>query len=145
MRFQRNIKMLRGQLPAAAFITVCFLFTLFFIPGLLVHTPGVRLRLPVANGLGGVEGPTIDVAVDLNGRFFFQGQVVDDASLRIRLQTAVANASEPLTLVVHADQDATYQHLLRVTMVAREAGIENALLATLPRDLGRQPGVDASP
>jgi biopolymer transport protein ExbD len=138
MRFQRNIKMLRGQLPAAAFITVCFLLLLFFIPGLLVHTPGVHLRLPTAIGLGGVEGPTIDVAVDPNGRYFFAGELVDAAALRAQLEVAIANSPEPLTLVVHADREVTYEHLLRVTLVGREAGIENALLATLPRNLGYQ-------
>jgi biopolymer transport protein ExbD len=45
----------------------------------------------------------------------------------------VKNSREPLTLVIHADESVTYTNLLRLTLLARDAGIQNALLATLPR------------
>ena len=43
------------------------------------------------------------------------------------------NSSEPLTLVIHADKSVTYEQLVRFTLLARDAGIHNSLLATLPR------------
>jgi hypothetical protein len=38
-----------------------------------------------------------------------------------------------MTLIVHADRDVTYDTLVRVTQLARDAGVQEALLATLPR------------
>ena len=43
------------------------------------------------------------------------------------------NSREPLTLVIHADKAVTYDQLVHLTLLARDAGIHNALLATLPR------------
>ena len=43
------------------------------------------------------------------------------------------NSREPLTLVIHADKAVTYEQLVHLTLLARDAGIQNALLATLPR------------
>jgi len=46
----------------------------------------------------------------------------------------VLDARAPLTLIVHADQSVTYDRLVRLTLLARDAGITNAVFATLPRD-----------
>jgi biopolymer transport protein ExbD len=53
--------------------------------------------------------------------------------IEIDLANAAKNSREPLTLVIHADKSVTYEQLVRLTMVARDAGIQNVLLATLPR------------
>jgi len=45
----------------------------------------------------------------------------------------VSQASEPLTLVIHADKSVRYDNLAHLVLLARDAGITNALLATLPR------------
>ncbi len=38
-----------------------------------------------------------------------------------------------LTLVIHADKTVTEDQLIHLALLARDAGIQNALLATLPR------------
>jgi biopolymer transport protein ExbD len=45
----------------------------------------------------------------------------------------VAGARQPLTLVIHADKTVTEDQLIHLTLLARNVGITNALLATLPR------------
>jgi hypothetical protein len=45
----------------------------------------------------------------------------------------VKKSAEPLTLVVLADKAVSYEKCLRLALLAREAGISDALLATLPR------------
>jgi len=44
----------------------------------------------------------------------------------------VQKSSEPLTLIVQADKGVTYDRLMRLTLLARQAGINAAWLATLP-------------
>jgi biopolymer transport protein ExbD len=49
------------------------------------------------------------------------------------LLEAAKKSREPLTLVVQADKAVTYNQLVQLTLVARDAGIHDVLLATLPR------------
>jgi len=131
--------MLRGNLDAAPFVTVFFLVLIFVLLGALTYTPGVHVRLPVADGFPGTVNPTLSVAVDPQNRLFFMNQLVSMEDFRDRLQAAVSETDQPMTLLVHADQDVTYDTLVRVTQVAREAGIQEALLATLPRLFPNRP------
>jgi len=133
MKFPRNARIFRGRLDAAPAASVFFLLVMFLVLGSLVYTPGVRLQLPVSGDLPGIDKPTVAVAIDARGRLFFENQVFEESVLGARLR-AVANASaEPLTLLVQADKDVTYEMLVRLTMLARNAGISNAWLATLSR------------
>jgi biopolymer transport protein ExbD len=132
MRFPVSVKPFRGQLDVAAFAGVLLLLGLFVLLLSLVYTPGVRLDLPVAHDLPGTDRPSVAVAVDSNGRYYFQNQLLAEADLKTRLRTAATNAAEPLTLVVQADKATRYEVLIRLTLLAREAGINEALLATLP-------------
>jgi biopolymer transport protein ExbD len=133
MKFPRNARMLRSQLDVAPFASVFFLLVIFVMVGSLVYTPGVRIQLPVADNLPGTEKPTIHVAVDASGRLYFQNQRIDEGELKNRLKEAVAGAGESLTLVIQADKNVTQADLIRLGLLARDAGITNGLLATLPR------------
>lgn len=133
MKFPRNARIFRGQLDATPFITVFFLLILFAVLGTVVYTPGVRIELPAAEGLSAVEGPTVAVAIDANGRFYYKNQLTDSTSLVSRLRFAVTNCPEPLTLVVQADRNAKRESLDQLAIIARQAGIRELLLATLPQ------------
>src|SRR5262245_41401307 len=130
MRFPRNARILRGHLDATPYAMVFFLLVIFVLLGSLLYTPGVRMRLPVASDLPGTDKPTITVAIDANGRLYFQNQMVAVRDLRERLRVAAQNSKEPLTLVVQADKGAAYDQIIQLTMLARDAGIREALLAT---------------
>ena len=144
MKFQRNARILRSRLDAAPFAAVFFLLVIFLLLSSLVYTPGVHIQLPVANGLAGTDKPTVAVAVDANGRLYFRNQLIDDNELLKRLRTEVTRSSEPLALVVQADKAVTHEMLVRVSALAREAGISEAVLATLPRPV-RVPGQSTPP
>ena len=133
MRFHRNVKMLRGRLDAAPFVTVFFLVLLFVLLARMTYTPGVHVRLPVADNLPGTDKPTVSLAVDPQNRLYFENQLVTESELSQRLRAVSSAAPEPLTLIVHADREVTYDRLVRVTQLARQAGIQEALLATMPR------------
>lgn len=135
MRFPRNARIFRGQLEAAPFMGVFFLLLIFVLLGSLVYTPGVRIELPMASNLPGAPGPTIAVAVDAGGQFFFRNQPINDADLKTRLTAAADESAEPLTLVIMADRAVEHENVLRLMRIAREAGLDESLLATLPRVL----------
>ncbi len=134
MRFPRNAKPFAGQLDAAPFAGVFFVLLIFVALGNnLIFTPGVPIRLPEAGALTGTPNPTVVVAVDEGGQIYFDNQVITEDRLRDRLIAEVRRAREPLTLVIQADKDVRHELLVRLGLLARNAGIKDALLATRPR------------
>ncbi|MGH7975186.1 MAG: ExbD/TolR family protein [Limisphaerales bacterium] len=135
MKFPRNTRLLRSPFDVAPFAAVFFLLVIFMLLGALLPVQGLRVQLqpPTANDLPGVNNPAVAVAIDSNGRFYFANQIVSEAELKSNLARAVKKSREPLTLVVHADKAVTYEQLVRLTLLARSVGIQNALLAALPR------------
>src|SRR5277367_2238950 len=133
MKFPRNTRLLRNPFDVAPFAAVFFLLVIFLMLGALLPVPGIPLQLPAASDLPGTDKPSVAVAVDASGRFYFANQIVSEAQLKSYLSVAAKKSRKPLTLVIHADQTVSYGQLVRLTMLARDAGIQNALLATLPR------------
>ena len=135
MKFPRNAKILRSPFEVAPFAAVLFLLVIFLMLGALLPTPGIPFRLqpPAAGDLPGTGQPTVDMAVDSGGRLYFTNSIVSEAQLNSSLSNAVKISRAPLTLVIHADQSVTEDQLIHLALLARAAGITNALLATLPR------------
>jgi biopolymer transport protein ExbD len=134
MKFSRNTRLLRSPFDMAPFAAVFFLLVIFMLLAALLPTPGIPLQLPLADDLPGTDKPTVAVAVDSVGRFYFANQIVgSEAELKSDFTNAAKNSPGPLTLVIHADKSVTYEQLVHLTLLARGAGIQNALLATLPR------------
>ena len=135
MKFPRNIRLLRSPFDVAPFAAVFFILVMFVLLSLLLPTPGLPLQLPAANDLPGTDQPSVSVAVSSDGRFYFANQMVSEAQLQASLADAAKKSPDPLTLVIQADKSVTYDQLVHLTLLASDAGIQNALLATLPRSL----------
>jgi biopolymer transport protein ExbD len=138
MKFPRNVRLLRSPFDVAPFAAVFFLLVIFLMLAVLLPTPGIPLELPVTESspgkdLPGTDQPTVAVALDSSGRFYFANQIVSEPQLELDLHATAKNSREPLALVIHADKAVTYDQLVRLTLLARDAGITNVLLATLPR------------
>jgi len=136
MKFPRNSKLLRSQFDVAPFAAVFFALLIFLLLGALLPVPGLRMNLqpPTAGDLPGVDKPTIAMAVDSQGRLYFENQIVSEAVLKTSLAAVAKGTRQPLTLVIHADKAVRYEQLAHLAWLARqpEIGITNLLLATLP-------------
>ena len=108
---------------------------IFLMLGSLVYTPGTHIQLPLADGLVGTEKQPVAVALDANGRFYFENQSIEENELRTRLRQVVLDSTEPLALVVQADKAVTYEMFTRLAVLAQQVGISEAVWATLPRAL----------
>jgi biopolymer transport protein ExbD len=133
MKFPRNAKLLRSPFDVAPFAAVFFLLVIFLLLGALLPVPGISLHLPAADNLAATDKPTVAIAIDSNGRLFFSNQFVTEDELKKQLRRAAQISKTPLTLVVQADKSVNYGELVRITLLARDSGITNTLLATLPR------------
>ena len=133
MKFPRNARIFRGHLEIAPFASVFFLLVIFISLSSLMYTPGVKIQLPTADNLPGIDKPSVSVAIDGNGRLYYANKSIVEADLKNELKNELRKtAGKPLVLIVHADQQVTYKMLLSLTLLAREVGISEALLATLP-------------
>ena len=142
MKFPRNAKILRSPFEMAPFAAVFFLLVVLLLLAALLPVQGLRVQLqpPVADDLPGIDKPTVAMAVDASGRFYFANQIVSVAQLNSSLSNAVKKSRVPLTLVIHADKNVTEDQLIHLALLANHAGIQNALLATLPGVPARPPG-----
>jgi biopolymer transport protein ExbD len=75
----------------------------------------------------------VTVAVGAGGRLYFENQILTEKQLQASLADAATRSPEPLTLVIMADKGTTYDQLVHLAQLARQAGLRHALLATLPR------------
>ena len=133
MKFPRNARIFRGHLEIAPFASVFFLLVIFVSLSSLMYTPGVRIQLPVASDLPGMDKPSVSVAIDSNGGLYYANKRVVEEDLKRELANELKKAEgKPPVLVIHADQHVSYQMLLGLSLLARDAGITEALLATLP-------------
>jgi biopolymer transport protein TolR len=139
MKFPRNAKLLRSPFDVAPFAAVFFLVMIFLLLAAFLPVPGLSLKLPhfnvssLANDLPGTDKPTVSVAIDSGGRLFFSNQLVTENQLKTDLHHAVAASKDPLTLVIQADECVTNGELVGIVLLARDAGINDALLAIQPR------------
>ena len=133
MRFPHNTRIFRGQIEAAPFISVFFLLVIFLLlQSAFVFTPGLPIQLPEADNLPGTDNPTVAVAVDASGNFYFDNQLCDENQLREKLRAAVGASREPLTLLVQAHRDAKVDTFIRLGTLARSVGIGEMLQAVRP-------------
>jgi len=133
MKFARNADISRGHLDAAPYVSVLMLLLIFLMAWSFIYTPGIRIQPPLANDLPGADRPSVSVALDKNGSLYFENKAFQEAELRTRLSEIARNSKAPLTLLVYADKDATQDMLVHLALLARDAGIPDAFLATLPR------------
>jgi biopolymer transport protein ExbD len=133
MKFPRNAKILRSHFDVAPFAAVFFCLVIFLMLGALLPTAGLPLQPPGADQLPGIDTPVVAMAVDHQERLYFGNQIVTEKVLINSLTVAAKGAREPLTLIIHADKSVSYETLAHLSVLARDCGITNALLATLPR------------
>ena len=138
MKFPRNSKLLRSPFDAAPFAAVFFLLVIFLLLGALLPTPGLPLQLPSASDLPGTDQPTVSIAVDHSGRFYYANQMLPYDVLSNDLQAATSRSRVPLTLVINADRTNTFDTLIQLSLLARNTGFTNVILATLPVATGKR-------
>jgi len=133
MKFPQSTRIFTGRLDPAPWLTVFFLLIIFLLLAGLVYTPGVRVQLPDAVGLPGTDKPTVAVALAQNGQLFFENQLIEPAQLKKRLQTVAQKSPESVVLIIRADKAARHESVLDLVLLARDIGITEVLVATLPR------------
>jgi biopolymer transport protein ExbD len=137
MKFARNVRIFRGQLDLTPVAGVFFLLLIFVLLNSgMVFTPGVRIELPLLGpeALPGIDQPTVVVAVDQGGQLFFNHQIITMDQLEGQL-ASMTHAQTNLTLVIQSDKRVSYETIVRLGQLARQAGMNQVLFALRPSSI----------
>jgi biopolymer transport protein ExbD len=113
--------------------------------GVEFETPGAAIHLPEGIGWPAAPGPVVVVAVNLGGQIYHENRLVTGEELRTRLAMAVAKSSEPLTMVIMADQHVERGMVDRLIALGDAVGIREFLMATRPPPRLGLPGLEEDP
>ena len=126
-----------GQQPLAEInmiplIDVMLVLLVIFIVTAPLLTHAVKLDLPRASSAPLVTKPeTIQLAIDAQGRVFWNGQAASETDWRARMAQAAARQPQP-ELQLRADGGIAYRHVAQILSDAARAGLVKIGFVTDP-------------
>jgi len=113
-------------------VDVMLVLLIIFLITIPVVTQTVPVKLPSETIQPYKTRPeNINIAVDRTGQAFWNAQAVDRSTLQLRLKTLSAQQPQP-ELHIRGDQDARYEFVGRVVLMAQQAGIAKVGFITQP-------------
>lgn len=115
-------------------IDVVFLLLIFFMVSTTFdRSAELAIELPEASeGEAATPSEAIDVAIDSQGRYFVNGQILVNTQL-VTLKTAMSELikdSEPPPVVINADSNTPHQAVIVVMDAARQLGLAKVRFTT---------------
>lgn len=124
----------QSEINMVPLIDVMLVLLIVFMITAPLLTHSVKIDLPQAASQPTVEKPeTVTLALDAQGRMYWNDQPLDESVLPGRLAEAAGKQPQP-ELHLRADHDTRYQKLAEVMSLARSAGIEKMGFITVPKD-----------
>jgi biopolymer transport protein ExbD len=123
-----------AEINMVPLIDVMLVLLVIFIITAPLLTHAVRLDLPKASSTPNLTKPdNIQLAVDADGRLHWNGEDVDRAGLRHRLEAASKLRPQP-EIHLRADKATQYQRLAEVLADSAKAGMTRIGFVSDPRD-----------
>ncbi|MCB1895876.1 MAG: biopolymer transporter ExbD [Zoogloeaceae bacterium] len=113
-------------------VDVMLVLLIIFMITTPLLTHAVRIDMPEASSTPNREEPeTVSLALDADGRRYWNDEPIEDASLPALLALAAARSPQP-ELHLRADRETRYQTLAEVMSMAQRAGIRQIGFVTVP-------------
>ena len=113
-------------------IDVMLVLLVIFIITAPLLTHAVKLDLPKASSAPNLTKPdNIQLALDAEGRVWWNGETVDDAGLQARMQAAAKHSPQP-EVHLRADGGLAYRNVAKVMSKAAKAGLTRIGFVTDP-------------
>jgi biopolymer transport protein ExbD len=129
---QGDSRPLQSEINMVPLIDVMLVLLIVFMITAPLLTHSVKIDLPQASSRPNDEKPeTVALAIDGEGRLFWNNEPIEQAALPARLKAAAGQTPQP-ELHLRADHNTRYQTLAEVMSQAREAGIEKMGFITQP-------------
>lgn len=121
-----------SEINVTPLVDVMLVLLVIFIVTAPLLTHAVRVDLPQASAQPSTQKPdAIALAIDGDGRLFWNRDAVTLAELRARLARAAA-VQPPPEIQLHADRDTRYQALAELMAAVQTAGLQKVSFITQP-------------
>ena len=130
----------RGQSPTqpmaeinvTPLVDVMLVLLVIFIITAPLLASAIKLDLPDVKAAPAAARPdTVRIAIDVEGRYYWNDQLIEDAALPQRLAEAARAQPQP-ELHLRADRDTRYDRLARLMAAAQDAGLTRIGFVTDP-------------
>lgn len=121
-----------AEINTTPLVDVMLVLLIIFIITAPLLTHAVRIDLPEASSTPNSEKPeTVTLAIDADGKLFWNDQAIAEGDLEPRLAEAAARNPQP-ELHLRADKNTRYEKLAQVMAVAQRGGITKMGFVTVP-------------
>ena len=125
----RERKRKRPAINITSLIDVMFLLLIFFmVSTTFAEHPGIKLELPSASTAEPGKLGQLTLTIDKKGRMFLNDAPVKEEELRSRLKAAAKKTDA--TLVLKADKEVPYGHVINAMDISRQCGIRRIVSLT---------------
>jgi biopolymer transport protein ExbD len=130
----------RGQSPSqpmaeinvTPLVDVMLVLLVIFIITAPLLASAIKLDLPDVKAAPAAARPdNVRIAIDADGRYYWNDQLIEDAALPARLAEAARAQPQP-ELHLRADRDTRYDRLARLMAAAQDAGLTRIGFVTDP-------------
>jgi biopolymer transport protein ExbD len=112
-----------AEINVTPMVDVMLVLLVIFILAAPLFTQAIKLDLPAASASAVQPDPsTINIAVDADGKIFWNQDVVTKAELDARLTQAVAETTQP-QLQLRADKNTRYEVIAQIMSAAQSRGL----------------------
>jgi biopolymer transport protein ExbD len=134
MRFKRNMTIAKGLMDMTPLIDVVLLLLIFFmLSSSFIFNPGVKVDLPEYTSTESLTKSDMVVTITKEGLYLYNDNSILLRELQNRFKQA-ANENPNARLIIKAANEVPHGVVVRVMVMAKEAGITNQAFATRPRE-----------
>lgn len=110
---------------------VLVLLIIFMVTTNLLKEQAIEIELPEAATGKEVQDTLLGVTIDSLGRWYLNGQPIDDAGLRVAIRGEKAKGPE-LQVLISADRAVPHGEVIRVIDLVKQEGVRKFALNTDP-------------
>ncbi len=121
-----------NEINMTPMVDVMLVLLIIFIITVPVLKHAVNIELPAASNVREVDKPeTVQLTVDAQGGYFWNGEPTADAALATRLEQ-LAQAQPQPALHIRGDKDVRYERVAQAMALAQRAGVRRLGFVTEP-------------
>ncbi len=121
-----------NEINMTPMVDVMLVLLIIFIITVPVLKHAVNIELPAASNVREIDKPeTVQLTVDAQGSYFWNGELVADSVLAMRLEQ-LAQAQPQPALHIRGDKDVRYERIAQAMAMAQRAGVRRLGFVTEP-------------
>ena len=129
---QDDTEEVMNEINMTPMVDVMLVLLIIFIITVPVLKHAVNIELPAASNVREIDKPeTVQLTVDAQGSYFWNGDLVADPVLAARLEQ-LAQAQPQPALHIRGDKDVRYERIAQAMAMAQRAGVRRLGFVTEP-------------